>query len=355
MPLRSDLLGMAQRSGLQNSVMRRLINPFLFMLVAIIAIANISINVTGSIVSATASSVVPTPLSVATAYTPTTSTPTSIPTSSSNVTAAIAVHAKLNSLYAPGFHSAPYPTSLLFDPYEEYRHILFDRVVTIMGSVILNEKDSVDSEINNKSVGTSALHLQNFYQSPVYQQQLSDPMEQSPLRKQQNQKTTQAEQLGYPKTVPGPIYSIMQPPGRNGTLQQTNIIKSPWFPAIPSEQCDGSYALVMKGTATLDLDELNGTGQYRVEVEIITDKLGLTAGESPELVSGKLYLGEQESDKADPHNNDDDGIVNYDDSNGKIPNTNVVRYGNQTRDSNVNNLDIEEIQNNCRLHVYNTQ
>ena len=68
-----------------------------------------------------------------------------------------AVAAKLDNLYSTNFNTVTFPSFLKFDPFEEYRHVVFDRTVNIMGQVLLDDTDNIkDTETN---ISTTSQHI----------------------------------------------------------------------------------------------------------------------------------------------------------------------------------------------------
>ena len=104
--------------------------------------------------------------------------------------------------------------------------------------------------------------------------------------------------------------------------------------------------LSLKGTARLDLEKLKQADQYDVTIKILTDKFGLSRTEDHEGVTGILGI-------ADHEDLQDSGIERNSDSR---ENTRVNNSGDAINDlpPDTGNLEIEKIQNNCRVHVYNT-
>ena len=144
----------------------------------------------------------------------------------------------------------------------------------------------------------------------------------------------------------GSIYTTPQPAIPEANNQGKVVSRSSWFPSVPSYFCDGEYSFVIKGTARLDLEKLQQADQYDVTIKILTDKFGLSRTEDHEGVTGILGI-------ADHGDLQDSGIGRNSDSR---ENTRVINSSDVINDlsPDTGNLDIERIQNNCRVHVYNT-
>jgi len=244
----------------------------------------------------------------------------------------VATVTKLDNLYSTNFSATPFPSSLVFDPYEEYRHVVLDRTVTIMGNIMLQEHDNTTDQDNGIDMNSEQTH-----QSVRAQESQS----------QQQQQLNEKLQLKHLEPLNEPIYPIKQPSSPEALNQKKIVTKSSWFPSIPSYYCDGSYSFIIEGTAKLDLDKLKIANQYPVTIKILTDKLGVTSMDGNKDVTGELHIGNNQyfgdNANASDHNvrETDDDVYNTNATNKSVPES--------------HNLDIQRIQNNCRIHVYNSK
>jgi hypothetical protein len=261
----------------------------------------------------------------------------------------LAAAAKLDDQYPTSFNTVPFPSFLKFDPYEEYRHVVFDRTVTIMGKVLLDGigSGSIDTERN---FSATSQHAPESPRAQESQQLTSNKGIQTQLRQPQIQVAEQGQdQLGVTnqESFLGPIYSVSQTaiPGINN--QEKMVSRSPWFPSVPAYFCDGEYSLVIKGTASLDLYKLKKANQYDVTIKILADKLGPPTTEGHEGVTGILGIADHEylQDNffgKDIDTNENNRVINSSDASHDLP-------------LDISHLDIEKIQNGCRVHVYNAR
>jgi hypothetical protein len=232
---------------------------------------------------------------------------------------------KLDDLYSSNFSSIPFPSFMTFDPFEEYRHIVFDRTVTIMGDVLLNNTDNS----TGKSEG-----------SPTSHHRLQSHMEREEQRREQFDLKKQGSFFGAPYIAP----KITNQEPSN----QDNIVSKPqWFPSVPAYFCDGQYSFVIEGTANLELDKLKKADLYKVTIKIFADKIGLTSPDDQNGVTGVLDISDDE------HLNNK--IVER--GAGTSENALTANSSLTTHDLTLpnNNLRIDEIKNTCRVHVYNTR
>ncbi len=70
----------------------------------------------------------------------------------------VATASKLDNLYSTNFSATPFPSSLVFDPYEEYRHVVLDRTVTIMGNIMLQELENTTDQDNSIDMNSEQTH-----------------------------------------------------------------------------------------------------------------------------------------------------------------------------------------------------
>ena len=261
-----------------------------------------------------------------------------------------AVAAKLDNPYSTNFNTVTFPSFLKFDPFEEYRHVVFDRTVTIMGQVLLNGTDNIkDTETN---ISTTSQHILDSPSRVQESQQLTDSKriqtesQQRQSQMQERERWQEPLQMTNQASFLGPIYTAPQPAIPEANNQGKVVSRSTWFPSVPSYFCDGEYSFVIRGTARLDLEKLKQADQYDVTIKILTDKFGLSRTEDHEGVTGILGI-------ADHEDLQDSGIGRNSDSR---ENTRVINSSDVINDlsPDTGNLDIERIQNNCRVHVYNT-
>ena len=261
-----------------------------------------------------------------------------------------AVAAKLDNLYSTNFNTVTFPSFLKFDPFEEYRHVVFDRTVNIMGQVLLDDTDNIkDTETN---ISTTSQHILDSPSRVQESQQLTNSKRIQTEAQQRQSQTQEREHWQEPllmtnqTSLLGSIYTTPQPAIPEANNQGKVVSRSSWFPSVPSYFCDGEYSFVIKGTARLDLEKLKQADQYDVTIKILTDKFGLSRTEAHEGVTGILGI-------ADHEDLQDSGIGRNSDSR---ENTRVINSSDVINDlsPDTGNLDIERIQNNCRVHVYNT-
>ena len=260
-----------------------------------------------------------------------------------------ATTAKLDNLYSTNFSSIPFPSFLAFDPFEEYRHVVFDRTVTIMGNVLLNNTDIFTGKLGDNSTTSRQVRgpsqMQISEQAPTNADILSQHHLQSTTeRKEQRQEQFNLAKQGSFLTPP---YIAPKITNLEASNQENTLSNSQWFPAVPSYFCNGEYSFVIKGTANLDLDKLKKADQYKVTIKILTDKLGLTSPHDHKGIIGVLDI------------TDDEYLNNkiIERGNGTSENMRVADSSPTTRDFTLanNNLNIDEIKNTCRVHVYNTR
>jgi hypothetical protein len=260
-----------------------------------------------------------------------------------------ATTAKLDKLYSTNFSSIPFPSFLVFDPFEEYRHVVFDRTVTIMGHVLLNDTDNFTDKVGDGSTTSQQVHessrVQLSEQPPTNNEILTRHRLQSPIEREERWRgqfdvAKQGSSLGPPYVAPK-IASL------EANNQDKIVSKSQWFPSVPSYFCDGEYSFVIEGTANLDLDKLKKADQYKVTIKILTDKLGLTSPDDHKGITGVLDIS------SDEHLKD----KNVERGNGISENTRAGDSSLTTHNLTLasNNLNIEEIKNSCRVHMYNTR
>lgn len=260
-----------------------------------------------------------------------------------------ATTAKLDKLYSTNFNSIPFPSFLMFDPFEEYRHVVFDRTVTIMGNVLLNDTDNFTSKLGDNSTTSQQVHgpsrMQLSEQALTNNEILTRHRMQLPIEREE-QRRGQFD-VAKQGSFLGPPYIAPKITNLKANNQDTIVSKSQWFPSVPSHFCDGEYSFVIEGTANLDLDKLKEVDQYKVTIKILTDKLGLTSPDDHKGITGVLDISDDEHLR--------DKIVER--GNGTSENTHVTDSSLITHDPTLasNNFDIEEIRNICRVHIYNTR
>lgn len=257
-----------------------------------------------------------------------------------------AAAAKLDNLYSTNFNAVSFPSSLMFDPFEEYRHVVFDRTVTIMGRVLLDDIDKIN--VTESNISTTSQQANESPRVQESQQLINNRGIQTQHQRSQIQQEDQwQEQLGMANhgSFAGPVYIVPQTAIPEANNQEKMISRSPWFPSVPSFFCDGEYSFVIEGTAKLDLDKLKKADQYDVKIKILTDKLGVSTIEDHGKVTGILGISDYEYLQ-------DNGIGRDNDTS---ENTRVINSSDAIHDQDSNNLDIEKIQNSCRVHIYNTR
>lgn len=254
--------------------------------------------------------------------------------------------AKLDNLYSTNFASIPFPSFLAFDPFEEYRHVVFDRTVTIMGNVLVNDTDIFTSKLGDNSTASRQVH-------GLSQMQLSDqaPTNADILSQHHLHSTIEREEQRQEQFDVAEQGSFLAPPPKITNLEANNqdntVSNSQWFPSVPSYFCNGEYSFVIEGTANLDLDKLKKADQYKVTIKILTDKLGLTSLHDHKGIMGVLDITD------DVHSKNE--VIER--GNGTSENMHVGDSSPTTSDLTLasNNLNIDEIKNTCRVHVYNTR
>jgi osmotically-inducible protein OsmY len=256
----------------------------------------------------------------------------------------VATATKLDNLYSTNFSATPFPSSLVFDPYEEYRHVVLDRTVTIMGNIMLQEHGNTNDQ--NDSIEMNPEQTHQSLRAQESQQYFDDIAKRLSLQSQQQQQLNEQLQLKHPEPLSEPIYPVKQASSPETRNQKEIVSKSSWFPSIPSYYCDGSYSFIIEGTAKLDLDKLKIANQYPVTIKILTDKLGVTSMDGNKEVAGELHIGNNQY-IGDNANASDYNVRETDD----VYNTNATnKFA-----PDIHNLDIQRIQNNCRIHVYNSK
>lgn len=154
----------------------------------------------------------------------------------------VATASKLDNLYSTNFSATPFPSSLVFDPYEEYRHVVLDRTVTIMGNIMLQELENTTDQDNSIDMNSEQTHQSvrsqeshRFFDGMTKRLGL-----QSQQQQQQLNENLQLKHLGQLNEPTYPIKQLSSPEARN---QKEIVTKSSWFPSIPSYYCDGSCTL----------------------------------------------------------------------------------------------------------------
>jgi hypothetical protein len=256
-----------------------------------------------------------------------------------------AVAAKLDNPYSTNFNTVTFPSFLKFDPFEEYRHVVFDRTVTIMGQVLLNGTDNIKDTETSEHILDSPSRVQESQQL-TDSKRIQTESQQRQSQMQERDRWQEPLQMTNQATFLGPIYTAPQPAIPEANNQGKVVSRSTWFPSVPSYFCDGEYSFVIRGTARLDLEKLKQADQYDVTIKILTDKFGLSPTEDHEGVTGILGI-------ADHEDLQDSGIGR---NSYSRENTRVISSSDVINDlfPDTGNLDIERIQNNCRVHVYNT-
>jgi hypothetical protein len=253
----------------------------------------------------------------------------------------VATTTKLDNLYSTNFSITPFPSSLVFDPYEEYRHVVLDRTVTIMGNKMLEELDNITDQDNSIDMNSRQTH--QSLRAQESQQIFDDTAEQFSQQSQQEQKLNEQVQLKHQGPLNKTNYPVKQTSNSETRNQNEIVTKSSWFPSIPSYYCDGAYSFIIEGTAKLNLDKMKIGNQYPVTIKILTDRLVSMDGNME--VAGELHIGGDQ----DFGDNANASVFNVRET--SVNNTNATdKFA-----ADIHNLDIQRIQNNCRIYVYNSK
>src|ERR671918_678362 len=255
-----------------------------------------------------------------------------------------AIGKKMDEPHSSSFQETPFPSSLMFDPYEEYRHVVFDKTVIIMGNTIMQEPDKITNQTSRTDLDSEQMQLLPRAENSQPFDDMTRMLSRQELQEQQ--RLNKQNQLNYPRSSAEAIYPSRVTSTSNMLNQSEISARSFWFPSIPSYYCHGSYSFVIEGTAKLDSEELETADRYPVTIKILTDKLRLSSMVDNTEVAGELHIGGNR-DIGNFDTLSDHGVTKATDD---VGNTNTTKFV-----QDVHNFDIQRIENNCRIHVYNSK